>query len=125
MTITFKLFVWDEGILRPWGGWDRACTNLFIFQDAFIIKMIQMKFDNIMRCFTIACAISIIAVLIEAAYFGLNQKNTYYTNNTAYSITAPFVNNFSDISNQQNILILIIIFVVSFLLVSNLISKRE
>ena len=98
---------------------------MFIFQDAFIIKMIQMKFDNIMRCFTIACAISIIAVLIEAAYFGLNQKNTYYTNNTAYSITAPFVNNFSDISNQQNILILIIIFVVSFLLVSNLISKRE
>ena len=84
-----------------------------------------MKFDNIIRCFTIACVISIIAVLIEAAYFGLNQKNTYYINNTDYSITAPFINNFSDISSQQNIIILVIIFVVSFLIASNLISKKE
>ncbi len=84
-----------------------------------------MKFDNIIRCFIIACLILIIAVLIEAAYFGLNQKNTYYTNNTVYSITAPFVYNFSDISSQQNIIILVIIFAISFMIALNLISERK
>jgi hypothetical protein len=84
-----------------------------------------MKFDNIIRCFIIACLIVIIAVLIEAAYFGLNQKNTYYINNTVYSITAPFVNHLSDMWNQQNIIILAIIFTISFMITLNLISKRE
>jgi len=84
-----------------------------------------MKLDNIIRCFIIACLILIIAVLIEAAYFGLNQKNTYYTNNTVYSITAPFVDNFPAISSQQNIIILVIIFAISFMITLNLISKRE
>ena len=84
-----------------------------------------MKLDNIIRCFIIACLILIITVLIEAAYFGLNQKNTYYINNTVYSITAPFVNNFSDICSQQNIIILAIIFTISFMMTLNLISKRE
>jgi hypothetical protein len=84
-----------------------------------------MKLDYIIRCFIIACLILIIAVLIEAAYFGLNQKNTYYTNNTIYSITAPFVYNFSDISSLQNIIIIIMIFVISFMIALNLISKKE
>ena len=84
-----------------------------------------MKLDHIIRCFIIACLILIIAVLIEAAYFGLNQKNTYYTNNTVYSITAPFVYNFSDISSQQNIIILVIIFAISFMIALNLISERK
>lgn len=73
----------------------------------------------------ISCIILIIAVLIEAAYFGLNQKSTYYINNTVYSITAPFVNNFSEISSQQNIIILAILFTISFMITLNLISKRE
>jgi len=84
-----------------------------------------MKLDYIIRCFIIACLILIIAVLIEAAYFGLNQKNTYYINNTIYSITAPFVYNFSDISSLQNIIIIIMIFVISFMIALNLISKKE
>jgi len=84
-----------------------------------------MKLDYIVRCFIIAFLTLIIAVLIEAAYFGLNGKNIYYINNTVYSISAPFVNNFSDISSQQNIIILAIIFIISFMLALNLISKRE
>lgn len=84
-----------------------------------------MKFDNIIRSFIIASFTSLIAVLLEAAYYGLHPPNTYSVNNTAYFITAPFVNNFSDISSPINIIIISIIFVFSFVIVSNLISKRE
>ena len=73
----------------------------------------------------IAGLIVLIVVLIEAAYFGLNQRNTYYMEDTAYSVAAPFVNNFSDISSPINIIVLIIVFVISFMIISNMISKRE
>ncbi len=84
-----------------------------------------MRFDTIIRSFMIAGFTSLIALLIEAAYYGLHPKNTYSVNNTAYSITSPFVNNFSGIGSHANIILLGIIFVFSFVIVSNLISKRE
>jgi hypothetical protein len=87
--------------------------------------MIEMRLDNIIRSFMIASLILLIAVLIEAAYFGLNQKNTYYIDDTAYSVAAPFVNNFSSISSPTNTIILVILFVISFVMISNMISKRE
>lgn len=84
-----------------------------------------MRCDNIIRSFIIASFTSLIAVLLEAAYYGLHPENTYSVNKTAYFITVPFVNNFSDISSPINITIISIIFVFSFVIVSNLISKRE
>ncbi len=84
-----------------------------------------MRFDTIIRSFMIAGLISLIAVLIEAIYFGLKPENSYSIGNTAYSITSPFVNSSSGIGSHANIILLGIIFVSCFVIVSNLISKKE
>jgi hypothetical protein len=73
----------------------------------------------------IAGLVSVVAVVIEAAYLGLKPENSYAINNAAYSVSSPFVNNFSEISSPINMLILIIVFISTFLLASNFISKRK
>ncbi len=70
----------------------------------------------------IAGLISLIAVLIEAAYFGIYSWNVY---GTAYSLTSPFVNNLADLTSPVNITILTVIFVSTFVIVSGKISKKE
>ena len=87
--------------------------------------MIEMKLINILRRFTISGLILLIVVVIEAAYYGLHPKNNYYINDTAYSVSAPFFNNFSDISSPANIIFLFVIFILSFMIVSNMISKKS
>jgi hypothetical protein len=84
-----------------------------------------MRLINIIRRFTIAGIILLIVVLIEVAYYGLHPKSNYYINDTAYSVAAPFFNNFSDISSPINIMFLFIIFVISYMVVSNIISKKK
>jgi Na+/serine symporter len=69
----------------------------------------------------IAGLISLIAVLIEAAYFGIYSWNVY---GTAYSLTSPFVNNLADLTSPINLIILTIIFVSTFVIVSGKISKK-
>lgn len=81
-----------------------------------------MRVDIIVRSFLIASLISLIALLLEAAYYGLHPGNTY---GTTYALTAAFVNNFSDLSSPLNIMLLTIIFISTFVIVSNRISKRE
>ncbi|KKG18181.1 hypothetical protein EO98_19315 [Methanosarcina sp. 2.H.T.1A.6] len=83
-----------------------------------------MKLDIIIRSFIIAVLISLIAVLLESAYYGLYTR-TYSASNAAYSITSPFINNFSGISSPTNTAVIAIIFVSSFLIALNLIFKRE
>ena len=73
----------------------------------------------------IAVLISLIAVLLESAYYGLHARNMYSASNAAYSITSPFANNFSGISSPINTALIAIIFISSFLIALNLISKRE
>ncbi|MCO5381625.1 MAG: hypothetical protein NHB15_05560 [Methanosarcina barkeri] len=84
-----------------------------------------MKLDTLIRSFMIAVLISLIAVLLESAYYGLHTRNMYSASNAVYSITSPFVNNFSGISSPINTAVLAIIFISSFLIALNLISKRE
>lgn len=84
-----------------------------------------MGLDRIIRSFMVAGLVSAVVVIIEAAYYGLNSENAHAINSAAYSVAAPFVNNFSEISSPINMMILGIIFVSSFLLASNFISKRE
>jgi hypothetical protein len=76
-----------------------------------------MKLDTIIRSFLIAGLISLLALLLESAYYGLR--------NAAYSITSPFVNNFSGISSPINMILITIIFVSSFLIMLNKLSKKE
>jgi hypothetical protein len=84
-----------------------------------------MGLDRIIRSFMVAGLVSAVVVIIEAAYYGLHPENSYAINNAAYSVSAPFVNNFSEISSPINLMVLIIIFISSFLLASNFISKRQ
>jgi preprotein translocase subunit SecG len=84
-----------------------------------------MRPINIIRRFTIAVIILLIVVIIEAAYFGLHQKNDYSINGSAYSVAAPFIINFSDISSPMNIIFLVIVFIISFMVVSNIIAKKK
>jgi preprotein translocase subunit SecG len=84
-----------------------------------------MRLINIIRRFTIAVIILLVVVIIEAAYFGLHPKNNYSINGSAYSVAAPFITNFSDLSSSTNIIFLIIVFIISFMIVSNMISKRK
>jgi len=77
-----------------------------------------MRFDTIIRSFMIASLISLMALLLEAAYYGLRLENTY-------ALTGAFVNNFSDLSSPVNITVLAIIFFSTFVIASNRISKRE
>ena len=84
-----------------------------------------MRLINIIRRFTIAAIILLIVVIIEAAYFGLHQKNDYSINGSAYSVVAPFIINFSDLSSPTNMIFLVIVFIISFMIVSNMISKKK
>jgi hypothetical protein len=73
-----------------------------------------MKLDTIIRSFLIAGLISILAFLLESAYYGLS--------NDVYSITSPFV---SIINSPLNMAVLAVIFVSTFLVVLNKIHKKE
>jgi len=80
---------------------------------------------NIIRRFTMAGLILLIVVIIEAAYYGLHPMNNYSINGSAYSVAAPFITNFSDMSSPTNMIFLFIVFIISFIIVSNMISKRK
>ncbi|WP_082088077.1 MULTISPECIES: hypothetical protein [unclassified Methanosarcina] len=74
-----------------------------------------MKLDIIIRSFLIAVLISLIALLLEASYYGLRTAT--------YSITGPFVS--SVINSPLNMAVLALIFISSFVMALNTISKRE
>lgn len=84
-----------------------------------------MRFDTLIRSFIIACLISLITVIIEAAYYGLQPENAYAVSNAGYSVSSPFVNNFSDLTSPVNLVILAIIFVSTFVIALSKISKDE
>lgn len=77
-----------------------------------------MKFDTIVRSFLIAILVSLIALIIEAAYYGLRIGNNY-------ALTAGFVNNYSDLSSPANTALLAIIFFSTFVISLSKISKKE
>lgn len=77
-----------------------------------------MKFDTIVRSFLIAILVSLIALIIEAAYYGLSVGNNY-------ALTAGFVNNYSDLSSPANTALLAIIFFSAFVISLSKISKKE
>jgi hypothetical protein len=77
-----------------------------------------MKFDTIIRSFLIAVLVSLIALIIEAAYYGLSKGNTY-------ALTAGFVNNYSDLSSPVNITLIAMIFVSTLVIALSKISKKE
>lgn len=74
-----------------------------------------MKLDTLIRSFMIAFLISLIALLLESAYYGLRTAT--------YSITGPFVS--SVINSPLNMAVLALIFISSFLMALNTISKKE
>jgi len=74
-----------------------------------------MKLDTIIRSFLIAGLISILAFLLESAYYGLH--------NEVYSITSPFVS--TVLNSPLNMTVLGIIFVSTFVVVLNKIHKKE
>jgi hypothetical protein len=80
---------------------------------------------NTIRRFTIAGLILLVVIIIEAAYYGLHPMNNYSINGSDYSVAAPFITNFSDISSPTNIIFLVIVFIISFMVVSNMISRRK
>jgi hypothetical protein len=84
-----------------------------------------MKFINTMRRFAISALILLIVVILEIAYFGMHPKNSYYINNSDYSVTAPFFAYFSFIVSPTNLVFLGIVFIISFMVVSNLISTKK
>lgn len=85
--------------------------------------MIKMKLDTIIRSFIIAGLVSLIVVILEAAYYGLRPENTSSISNAAYSITSPFAS--AGISSPMNMTLIVIIFISSFVIVLNKLSKRE
>jgi preprotein translocase subunit SecG len=85
----------------------------------------RMRIINIIRRFTIAAIILLVVVVIEAAYFGLHPQHDYSINGSTYSVAAPFITNFSDISSPINIIFLFIVFIISFMIVSNMIDKKK
>ncbi len=74
-----------------------------------------MKLDTIIRSFLIAGLISLLAVILESAYYGLR--------NASYSIINPFV--ITAISSPMNMAIIAIIFIATFVIVLNSLSKQE
>lgn len=77
-----------------------------------------MKFDTIIRSFLIAILVSLIALIIEGAYYGLRFGNTY-------ALTAGFVNNYSELSSPINMTFLAIIFATTLIIALSKISKKE
>jgi preprotein translocase subunit SecG len=84
-----------------------------------------MRMINIIRRLIIAFIILFAVVIIEAAYLGLHPKNDYSINGSTYSVAAPFITNFSDISSPINIIFLLIVFIISYMIVSNMIDKKK
>jgi preprotein translocase subunit SecG len=84
-----------------------------------------MRPINIIRRLAIAVIILFIVVILEAAYFGLHETHDYSVNGSAYSVAAPFVTNFSEFSSPANIIFLIIVFILSFIVVSNMITRKK
>jgi ascorbate-specific PTS system EIIC-type component UlaA len=84
-----------------------------------------MKFINTMRRFAISALILLIVVILEIAYFGMQTKNNYYINNSDYSVTAPFFVYFSFIVSPTNLVFLVIAFIISFIVISNMISTKK
>jgi hypothetical protein len=82
-----------------------------------------MKLDTIIRSFLIAGLISLLAVLLESAYYGLHPEKTSSIGNAAYSITSPFIS--TGINGPINIAIIAIIFISTFLVMLNKLSKKE
>jgi|GEM_PF-1509638 len=74
-----------------------------------------MKFDTIIRSFLIAVLISLLALLLESAYYGLRTAT--------YSITGPFVS--AVINSPLNMTVLAAIFVFTFVIVLNTLVKKE
>ncbi len=74
-----------------------------------------MKLDTIIRSFLIAGLISLLALLLESAYYGLR--------NQIYSITSPFVS--TVINSPLNMAVLAVIFIFTFVVVLNMLSKKE
>ncbi|AKB29515.1 hypothetical protein MSSAC_1881 [Methanosarcina siciliae C2J] len=74
-----------------------------------------MNPDIIIRSFIAAVIFSLIAVILEAAYYGLRTAN--------YSIASPFASTF--INNPLNYAIIALIFISSFVITFNTISKSE
>ncbi|WP_269851245.1 hypothetical protein [Methanosarcina horonobensis] len=74
-----------------------------------------MKFDTIIRSFLIAGLISLLALLLESAYYGLH--------NEVYSITSPFVS--AVINSSLNMTVLAVIFVSTFVIVLNTLAKKR
>ncbi|HII80156.1 MAG TPA: hypothetical protein HA261_07145 [Methanosarcina sp.] len=74
-----------------------------------------MKLDTIIRSFLIAGLISLIAVILESAYYGLR--------NASYSVVSPFVS--TAIGSPTNMAIIAIIFISTFVIVLNCLSKKE
>jgi preprotein translocase subunit SecG len=87
--------------------------------------MIEMKLINILRRLTISVLVLLIVIIIETAYYGLHLKNNYNMTDTAYSVSAPFFTNFSNICSPANLIFLFVIFILSFMAVSNMISKKS
>ena len=84
-----------------------------------------MRLINLIRRFTIAAIILLVVVIIEAAYFGLHETTDYSANGSAYSVAAPFIINFSNLSSPTNIVFLVIVFIISFMIVSNMIARKK
>lgn len=74
-----------------------------------------MKLDTIIRSFLIAGLISILAFLLESAYYGLS--------NEVYSITSPFVS--TVLNSSLNMAVIAVIFIATFVIVLNTLAKKE
>lgn len=104
---------------------DRTKYKLIYISGCSYKKMIEMRLINIIRRITIAAIILLIVVILEAAYFGLHETTDYSANGSSYSVAAPFIINFSDLSSPTNIIFLVIVFIISFMIVSNIIAKKK
>jgi hypothetical protein len=74
-----------------------------------------MKLDTIVRSFLIAGLISLLAIILESAYYGLH--------NASYSVTSPFAS--TAINSPMNMAAIAIIFMLTFMIVLNMLSKKE
>ena len=81
-----------------------------------------MRFDTLLRSFLIASLISFLALLLETAYYGLHPGDS---SGTTYALTGAFVNNYSDLSGPVNIILIALIFLLTFMIALNKISKKE
>jgi hypothetical protein len=85
-----------------------------------------MRLDTLIRSFLIGILVSLIAVIIEAAYYGLHPAKTSAISSVGYySVSSPFFNHYSDLTSSVNLTILAIIFICTFVIALIKISKQE